>query len=135
MSKSRYILIILCSLIIPGNKATAQAWVTTVLSPEELRTELKKLDNRADDTTQIDGLLLLAEYYLWKDGSERSDLDSAEGFISAAKKINSKQPSRKRDGLILLWESSLLIKRGDTIAGRQMVNNAIPVLKNANYKY
>jgi len=96
---------------------------------------LKLLNKTIDDTTRIDILLKLAEYKLQKAGDEKSDLDSAAELIRNAKEINAKKISRKRDGTILLHESTLTRKRGNTDAARQLVSRAIGQLQLSNDEF
>ena len=119
-------LVTIAMLLLIAAVSNGQQIVKESLSEQEVEGLLKSLNKKTEDTTRIDILLQLAEHYLQK---EKPGMDSAAAFIRNSKEVNAKQISRKRDGLILLLESSLARKSGNTNEGRQLLVRAIGQLQ------
>jgi two-component sensor histidine kinase len=74
-------------------------------------------------------VLRLADYYLKKGSSLKSDLDSAAYFIREARELNPRFGSPWADGYILLLEGRLADERGQKNAGMSLVAKAVQRLK------
>ena len=122
--KARLITIMLLQLMIMHTHGQN---VPLNFSTEEINGFTQSLHKSIDDTTRIDVLLRLASYHLQKEGNEKISIDSAVSFIKLATAVN--QRSRKRDGPILLAESSVARERGDITSGKQLLEKAIPLLQ------
>jgi two-component sensor histidine kinase len=127
--------IIIAILLLRAVNTHGQEEQKVSLSLQEVNNLLRSLNKKTADTSRIDSYLKLGDYYLEKEGDEKSDLDSAASFIRQAKEINVRQLSRQRDGLILLYGSSLALKSGNTDAGKQLANQAITSLRTSNDEF
>jgi two-component sensor histidine kinase len=103
------------------------------ISDQEARTLLKTLPN-SKDTGQINILLKLAKYQVFKPGENKSDLDSAVDFIKKAENINATIKSNWAEGYILLIKSYLLRESGKEDEGKESARKAIGFLKNESDK-
>jgi len=91
---------------------------------------LKMLNKKPVDSTRIDVLLKLAQYYILREGENKPYLmDSAAIFINAANKLSAGIKPMKYDGYVTLIASYLTIERRDTTNGKILVNKAIQRLK------
>jgi len=87
------------------------------------------------DTAHIHRLLRLAEFYMFKPGELKADLDSATGLIDQARQLNATLRSREDDGYILLERSYLANEYKDRAKGRQLLDEAIPILDKGKDHY
>ena len=111
-----------------------QAEVKNLVSKQQVTDLHNTLGKTIADSTRINILLKLAKYHFEK-GNEKSNLDSAASLIMNAKAINALQTSGKREGLISLYEASLARRRGNTNAGKQLVNQAISQIQAVNDEF
>ncbi len=126
---------VLASLMLAGVTAKGQIEQKAKLTEQEAKNLLKSLDTDMQDTTRMVIYLKLADYNLQKEEGEITALRDAGSFILKAKEINSRQSSRKRDGVISLFESILEIQKGDTESAKRLANIAIDQLKRANDEF
>jgi two-component sensor histidine kinase len=131
--KAKFIIVVMFLLLAPA--INGQVVIEQTMSVQEAGNLLKSLNGKMADTTRIDILLKLAEHNLHKTSYKRLDLDSATTFIRNATDLNAKQSSRKRDGRILLDESSLTRKKGDANTGLQLIKGAIGQLQATNDEF
>jgi tetratricopeptide (TPR) repeat protein len=104
------------------------------ISPGEAKMLADKLANSKPDTGQINILLKLAKYQVFKPGENKSDLDSAADFIKKAENINDGIKSRWADGYILLIQSYLLKEWGQPDKSKQTAENAVNILSKGSDK-
>src|SRR5258705_13707164 len=104
------------------------------LSPEEAKTLTNTLSKSGADTAQINILLKLAKYQIFKRGENKNDLDSAANFIKKAEDINAFIKSKWANGYILLIKSYLLRESGQRDKAREAVEPSIGILKNEEDK-
>lgn len=100
------------------------------LTPEEASILTNTLAGSKPDSAQINTLLKLAKYHIFKPGENKDDLDSAVGFIKRAENINSRVQSKWGSGYILLVRSYLLRERGEGENAKESVRQATVILKN-----
>jgi len=100
------------------------------ISPEEAKKLIKTLPDSKPDTAQINILLKLAKYQVFKPGENKSDLDSAETFIKRAENIKAGIGSKWASGYILLVRSYLLRESGKGDEAKESARNATGILKN-----
>ena len=98
------------------------------ISPGEAKTLAEKLNGR-EDTSQIDLLLRLAQYQIFKPGEFKADLDSAADFIKKAENINAHIGSKWANGYILLVNSDLLRETGQSEKAEEYARQAAEILK------
>ncbi|HTD42268.1 MAG TPA: histidine kinase dimerization/phosphoacceptor domain -containing protein [Mucilaginibacter sp.] len=96
---------------------------------------IKSLNKSSSDTAHISALLKLAEFQISKAGENKAHLDSAEGYIAQAERLNVRMESDIVNGRILMAKSSLLRKKGQRNAGIALAEKAIKVLKQNSDKY
>lgn len=127
-------LIIIIFLLHIAAVVSGQAEIKNLLSDQQAAHLHNALYKNIDDSVRVNILLRLAKYHLER-SKERSDLDRSATFISTAKAINARQASGKRDGLILLYEAYLERRRGNTDAGKKLVNLAITQIQALNDEF
>jgi len=84
------------------------------------------------DTTRIDMLIQLADYYLWEERLYQAGLDSATSFLQLAISLNDKLRSIKFDGYIALMRAKIAHDRNDTATANEFLNKSIRLLESAN---
>jgi two-component system, sensor histidine kinase PdtaS len=99
------------------------------ISAGEAQTLTNTLSDSEPDSTQIDILLKLAKYHVFKPGEKKEDLDSAANFIKRAENINAEAPSKRTSGYILLINSYLLKESGQRDKAKEAVAQALEILK------
>ena len=104
------------------------------ISPEEARKLVNKLTDSQQDTVQINVLLRLAKYHVFKPGENKIDLDSAARFISRAEKLNTQVKSQWASGYILLIKSYLMKESGQREKAKETVESAVAILKDGDDK-
>jgi two-component sensor histidine kinase len=100
------------------------------ISPEEAKTLSRALTNGKADTAQINILLKLAKYQVFKPGENKTDLDSAANFIKQAESLNATIKSKWTEGYIFLIQSYMLREGGQRDKGREAAGRAVAILKN-----
>jgi len=118
-------LILIVIFLLKAATTIGQVYIKTGISTEESIGLMRSLAIKMEDTARVDILLPIADYHLWKSSDAPSDLDSAARFINQATAIN----SPKRDGLVSYYEAWLARRKGNTDAGKQLINKAITQLK------
>lgn len=96
---------------------------------------IKSLNKSSSDTAHISALLKLAAFQISKAEENKTQLDSAEGYIAQAERLNVRMKSDIVNGRILMAKSSLLRKKGQCDAGIALAEKAIQVLKQNSDKY
>ena len=84
------------------------------------------------DSDRINYQLELAEYYIKKPGTFKADLDNARLYIARAKQLNEKIKSKQAEGHILLEEGSLAREYDPSQQGKEILTQAIALLKNGH---
>lgn len=96
---------------------------------------IKSLNKSSSDTAHLSALLKLAEFQISKASENNAHLDSAEGYIAQAERLNVRMKSDIVNGRILMTKSSLLRKKGQRDAGIALAEKAIQVLNQNSDKY
>jgi two-component sensor histidine kinase len=112
----------------------SSAGYTQSLTPEEAKALTNKLPYSKPDTGQINSLLKLAKYQVFKPGENKIDLDSAANYIKAAENINAAIKSKWAAGYILLIRSYLLKESGQREKAKESVKESVDILKNETDK-
>jgi len=99
-------------------------------SPEEAKALANKLPNSKPDTAQINLLLKLAKYQVFKSGENKVDLDSASVFIKKAENLNAKIRANWANGYISLIQSYWLRESGHRDKAKEAAGHAVAILKN-----
>jgi two-component sensor histidine kinase len=123
---------IIAMFLLNATIVIGQTIIKDRIDDQQVSQLLKSLDKKIEDSIRIGMLLKIAEHNLEKEGYEKADLDSAAIFIKNAREINAKQNNLHFNGLILIYESDLTRKLGDTILARQLINQAIKLLQTTN---
>lgn len=105
------------------------------ISREEADSLVYTLSKSKPDTGQIDILLKLAKYHVLKPGENKNDLDSAATLINKAEILNTTIKSRRAEGYILLIKSFHLKEDGQRDKAKEIVEQAINILKNEEDKF
>lgn len=116
-------------LLIPTFLFFSAATYAQSISAEEAKSLANSLSNGRPDTVQINNLLKLAKYHIFKPGENKEDLDSAASFIKKAEKVNAGIKSKWADGYILLINSYLLRESGENEKAKESVRQAVDILK------
>jgi two-component sensor histidine kinase len=124
--------IIIALLLLMTVTTNGQVLLKNSLSREAIFDLKKSLNKKLTDTARIDILLTLADHYLQTRYNESPNFDSAAIFVRNAKEINAGQQPGRRNGLLLLYESSLIRKTGNKTEGIPLLNRAIAQLQTAN---
>src|SRR6185369_13820229 len=98
------------------------------ISSEEAKMLANKLAHSKPDTGQINILLKLAKYQVFKPGESKNDLDSAADFIKKAENINTDIKSTWAEGYILLIQSYLQKESGQPGKSKETAENAVNIL-------
>ena len=120
----KQILLILTAISFLGTSASGQ--VISKQEADSLTSALSKTKSVADS---IEVLSNLAQYHIFKEGENKTDLDRAAIYINQAKALSKTINSPEAKGYLLLTESYLTRERGDRAAGQKMVEDAIKVLQ------
>jgi two-component sensor histidine kinase len=128
-------LILIVVFVLKFAAASGQAFAKSGLSEEDATTLKRSLVIKKEDTAQVDMLLRLAEYHLFKNSEAQADLDSAATFISQATTINGRLLSGKRDGLLAYYQGWLARRNGQAAAAKQWIDKAIAQLKAAGDEF
>jgi two-component sensor histidine kinase len=99
------------------------------ISPEEAKTLTRTLPGSKRDTAQINNLLKLAKYHIYKPGENKNDLDSAADLIKRAEAVNVIVRSPGANGYILLTKSYWLRESGQGEQARESARQATSILK------
>ena len=91
------------------------------------------LNKSYQDNDRIDLLLNLAQFHILKPGEFSTDLDSAAALLKQARQLNA--ASRSFEGHILLIESYLANEYNERARGKQLLQQAIPVLEKERNQY
>jgi two-component system, sensor histidine kinase PdtaS len=82
---------------------------------QQLLSDLKKTNA---DSVQLNILLKLGSYYLYKPGEFKSDLDSADLFLDQAKELSAKLKLSKIQNKASYLKAEVLFERGDQVKAR-----------------
>ena len=96
---------------------------------------LKSLNKSTSDADKIYVFFMAAQYQIFKSGSKKADLDSAEEYMRKAALLNEKVKSADADAFQVLLESLLARERGQEKKGKELAEKAVGLLKNAKNKY
>src|SRR5215471_12724044 len=116
-------------LLLPLSLFFSGVCYTQSLTQEEAKALVRTLSTSKRDTGQINSLLKLAKYQIFKPGENKDDLDSAADFIAKAENINSNIKSNWAEGYILLIKSYLLHESGKEDEGKESAGKAVDILK------
>lgn len=100
------------------------------ISAEEANKLTHTLTGSQEDTVQIRALLKLSKYHVFKQGENKSDLDSAANLIGRAEKLNTGIKSKWASGYILLTRSYLLRENGQRNEAKETARGAVAILSN-----
>jgi two-component sensor histidine kinase len=100
------------------------------ISTREAKAMTNILANSKPDSVQMEILLKLAKYHVFKPGENKDDLDSAVSFIKKAENINARLISNRANGYISLIKSYWLKESGQRDKARDAAGHAVALLKN-----
>jgi two-component sensor histidine kinase len=87
------------------------------------------LSGRRKDTSQINALVMLADYYIDKPGENKADLDSADDYLTQARQMSAAIANSSRMDYITLTESFLWKERGRQDTAKQLCALALKLIK------
>jgi len=96
---------------------------------------LKTLNERTPDTVRMYIYFMAAQAQIFKTGSYPIDLDSAEEYMRKAALINKTVRAADADAFPVLLQSLLARERGQKKKGKELAEEAVRLLSNANNKY
>ncbi len=105
------------------------------LSSKQADSILTTLNQRRADTSHINALVMLADYYIAKPGEEKVDLDSAAGYLTQARQMSKAIGDASRLDFITLGESYLWKERGRNDTARRLCAEALRLAKAQKDKY
>src|SRR5687768_16577047 len=100
------------------------------ISTREAKAMTNILANSKPDSVQMEILLKLAKYHVFKPGENKDDLDSAVSFIKKAENINARLISNRDNGYISLIKSYWLKESGQRDKAWDAAGHAVALLKN-----
>ncbi len=121
-------ILFLLSLLLLGTQGSSQN-----ITRRDADSMIKALNKSNRDNDRIDLLLNLAQFHILKPGEFSTDLDSAADLLKQARQLNS--ASRSYEGHILLMESYLANEYNERARGKQLLQQAIPVLEKERNQY
>lgn len=108
---------------------------TRNLSREEAVHLFRSLNGKIPDSTRIKLYLRLAQFNILKPGEFKADIDSAEGFILEAERINPRLRSAESDGAIDFVKFMINREKGQKKAAKALLEKAIKTLQGTNEHY
>jgi len=125
-------LIIIVMFLLTTAITTGQLVETPGLTRDQAKSFLQSLHTPMADTTRIDMLLQLADYYIREERLYKAGLDSAIAFMQHATILNDKIRSRKFEGYIGLIQAKMAHDRNDTATANEFLNESIRLLESTN---
>jgi len=125
-------LIIIVMFLLTTAITTGQQVETPGLTRDQAKSFLQSLHTPMADTTRIDMLLQLADYYIREERLYKAGLDSAIAFMQHATILNDKIRSRKFEGYIGLIQAKMAHDRNDTATANEFLNESIRLLESTN---
>jgi len=96
---------------------------------------LRDLNKSKMNLHQIDLLLNLAQFHIFKPGEFQVDFDSAMVYINKAKVLNRTLKSSDVEGYALLTESIIIREKGQNEEAKKMIEKAIKILESGTNKF
>jgi hypothetical protein len=96
---------------------------------------LANLKQKISDSERVDVLLNLAEHYFLNRSEDKANVDSAAYLIKEATRLNAGIISGRNDGYVVLVQSYLADKMGDSANGKRLLNKALRLLEASGDEY
>ena len=104
------------------------------LSGEEVDSLLNSFPKGISDEARMDVFLRMAEYFVFKDGEEKVDLDKAREYMDKAALLNTKIKSEDADAFQILLKSQITRESGQIKEGKELTEIAVIILFGKKYR-